>query len=104
MDRLEYEKMRRRYLSPKSPFSERGLALASLNIFNVLPITNVHVSLSIFMDRYEYEKMRQRYLSPKSPFSERGLAFASLNSSMFYRLLMFMSHSQYSWIGLNMKR
>ena len=50
MDRLEYEKMRRRYLSPKSPFSERGLALASLNIFNVLPITNAYVSLSIFMD------------------------------------------------------
>ena len=55
MDEYEYEKMRRRYLSPKSPFSERGLALASLNIFNVLPITSVHVSLSIFMDGYEYE-------------------------------------------------
>ena len=50
MDGYEYEKMRRRYLSPKSPFSERGLALASLNIFNVLPITNVHVSLSLFLD------------------------------------------------------
>ena len=55
------------------------------------------------MDRYEYEKMRQRYLSPKSPFSERGLALASLNSSMFYRLLMFMSHSHYSWMGMNMR-
>ena len=50
MDEYEYEKMRRRYLSPKSPFSERGLGFASLNIFNVLPITNVHISLSIFVD------------------------------------------------------
>ena len=44
-----------RYLSPKSPFSERGLAIASLKSMNVYFLLYVYVSVAFAKAEERYE-------------------------------------------------
>ena len=41
-------KICQRYLTPKSPLSERGLAIASLKVFYLIPLFNIHKLITIF--------------------------------------------------------
>ena len=41
-----------RYLTPKSPLSERGLAIASLQVFYLITLFNIQKLIAIFGDMH----------------------------------------------------
>ena len=45
-----------RYLSPKSPLSERGLAIASLKVFNIISLFNIRQLITLLSEEHTYEK------------------------------------------------
>ena len=73
-----------RYLSSKSPLSERRLAVASLQLLIVYSFVSVCLFYCLIEGCAGNMKVGLRYLSSKSPLSERRLAVASLQSLIVY--------------------
>ena len=78
-----------RYLSPKSPLSERGLAVATLRCYVCLVRCCLLLLLSLCRRLCRHMKVGSRYPPPKSSSSGGGLTVASLRCFVcFVRLLM----------------